>query len=345
MRIHFVCCLLLTATQGKGHPLPTPGVTYSATVKSTTSYGAFCAIQGYADGLVHISQLDPEGRRLASVGDLVSVGDRLRVRVLNLDDGKVSLTLRSVQQDAAAPEAIRLWTPEVVLGAPPSAEDLGRLQCLVFSYSRSSGSGGQNVNKLSTKCEARLRVDETPWPQAVKVRLKNGPGQVTSSGDLIVVSERHRTQAANRKDALDKLVGLVVAAWHPPKARRQRMGLSAQGKRVRRDEKKRTSEKKRSRSASKRGHFDSRRTALACGLSRVAAAVAIWITGGANLCPAHAVGDAQGAAAKGEERDALPPATVMLRVADVTAFQEDVLRTTATATAEERDRMGIRLAR
>ena len=235
---------------------PTIGTQHTATVKSVMDYGAFCSLEGgYSDGLCHISQLDPAGGRVESAASMVKAGDRVRVRVLGVDNGKLSLSCRSVEQPKEAPALLRQWTPPAKLGSPPTAEALGGLDNVAFSYSRSGGAGGQNVNKLSTKCEVRLSVERSPWPEAVKERLKSA-GATSRSGDVIVVSERHRTQSANREDALDKLARLVAAAWYPPKVRRQRSGLGGKAKRVRSDEKKRNSEKKRSRSASRRGSFD-----------------------------------------------------------------------------------------
>jgi ribosome-associated protein len=69
----------------------------------------------------------------------------------------------------------------------------------------------------------------------------------TSAGAVLVTSERHRTQSANRQDALEKLAVLVSDAWRPPKVRRQYTGISEQGKRQRRDDKRRTAEKKENR--------------------------------------------------------------------------------------------------
>eukprot|EP00966_Prymnesium_polylepis_P156422 3613952-Prymnesium_polylepis.1 len=64
------------------------------TVKRLQSYGAFVALDDLGrDGLVHISQLDPAGGRVSSVESAVSVGDRIRLRVLSVDgEGRLGLT-------------------------------------------------------------------------------------------------------------------------------------------------------------------------------------------------------------------------------------------------------------
>ena len=264
--------------------LPAPGQLLKATVKTVTSYGAFFALEGYKDGLCHVSQLDPSGGRVAAAEGFVAVGDRATVRVLDVSEGKVALTLRGVEQPADAPQ---LLSPKEKLGQPPDAKALEQLPCVSLAYSRSGGAGGQNVNKLSTKCEARLSVSRSPWPEAVKARLLSSGAASERGGDVIVTSDRHRTQAANRQDALEKLATIVANAWFPPKERRQRSNApSFKGKAARRDQKQRTSEKKRSRASNKRGSFDfggARRSVLAHSIAAAASATLASCWTGAGL--------------------------------------------------------------
>jgi predicted RNA-binding protein with RPS1 domain len=267
--------------------LPAPGQLLKATVKTVTNYGAFFAIEGYKDGLCHVSQLDPSGGRVAAAEGFVAVGDRATVRVLDVSEGKVALTLRGVEQPADAPQLLRHFTPKEKLGQPPDAKALEQLPCVSLAYSRSGGAGGQNVNKLSTKCEARLSVSRSPWPEAVKARLLSSGAASERGGDVIVTSDRHRTQAANRQDALEKLATIVANAWFPPKERRQRSNApSFKGKAARRDQKQRTSEKKRSRASNKRGSFDfggARRSVLAHSIAAAASATLASCWTGAGL--------------------------------------------------------------
>ena len=219
------------------------GQTLLGRVARIQPYGAFITLDGTnRDGLLHISQLDPSGSRVSSVDALVSVGDRVRVRVLSDESGKVALTAQGVSQPSDAPAALR-WTPPAKLGSPPTAAELERLDCVRLSFARSGGAGGQNVNKVNTKCTARLSINESPWPEAVRSRLRAST-DVTSGGELLVQAETYRTQSANRKEAVEKLAKRVAEAWRPPKQRRMYEGLSYKGKRQRRDDKRKQSQKK-----------------------------------------------------------------------------------------------------
>uniref|UniRef100_A0A7S3TD82 S1 motif domain-containing protein n=1 Tax=Emiliania huxleyi TaxID=2903 RepID=A0A7S3TD82_EMIHU len=282
--------------------LPAVGSLHVGVVESVVTYGAFCSLEGQPgrDGLLHVSHIDPSGGRVEVAEDALAVGDRVRVRVTSVADGKISLSCRGVQQGGDAPAAWRLWTPSHVLGSPPTARTLEGLECVVLSYSRSSGAGGQAVNKLSTKCEARLCVAHSPWPDAVKARLLQ-LGGATRGGELLAVSDRHRTQAANRKDALEKLAALVADAWRPPKVRRQRSGLSERGKRQRRDEKRRTSEKKRGRSEGRRGLYEARRKVLVAAAALSLSVPRLGVPAGAAEAGAEAeAGSARQAGARRE---------------------------------------------
>jgi ribosome-associated protein len=90
------------------------------------------------------------------------------------------------------------------------------------SFIRSSGPGGQNVNKLATAVQLRFDVRGSPsLAHDVRTRLERLAGRrLTREGVLVITAQRHRTQERNRQDALDRLIELIRAAAVVPKPRR-----------------------------------------------------------------------------------------------------------------------------
>jgi len=90
------------------------------------------------------------------------------------------------------------------------------------SFVRASGPGGQNVNKLSTAVQLRFDVRHSPsLPDDVRARLERLAGsRLTRDGELVIIAQRHRTQARNRADALDRLLDMIRRAAIVPAKRR-----------------------------------------------------------------------------------------------------------------------------
>ena len=91
-----------------------------------------------------------------------------------------------------------------------------------FEYMRSSGPGGQNVNKTSTKVRLRWNVVDSPGiDEGLLQRIQqNYRSRITGEGEFLVTSQKTRDRETNRADCLEKLAEMIRQVATPPKKRR-----------------------------------------------------------------------------------------------------------------------------
>ncbi|XP_051490954.1 peptidyl-tRNA hydrolase ICT1, mitochondrial [Apus apus] len=116
----------------------------------------------------------------------------------------------------------RLYPPRRDGGAAeqtqPAALDIPMAR-LTVSYSRSSGPGGQHVNKVNTKAEVRFHLASADWiPEAVREKMASmHRNKINRAGELIVSSEESRYQMRNLAICLEKIRTMVTEATEKPK--------------------------------------------------------------------------------------------------------------------------------
>lgn len=93
---------------------------------------------------------------------------------------------------------------------------------LQFSFARSGGPGGQNVNKVNSKAILRWAILMSPsLSEAVRARfLAKFANRLTAEGILILVSQRYRDQSSNCEDCLEKLKEMILSVAERPIPRR-----------------------------------------------------------------------------------------------------------------------------
>lgn len=99
---------------------------------------------------------------------------------------------------------------------------------------RAQGSGGQNVNKVSSAVHLRFDIAASSLPEFYKERLLSwSDSRISSDGVVVIKAQQHRTQEKNRVDALERLKALILAATVTHKQRRAtRPSKSSQQKRM-----------------------------------------------------------------------------------------------------------------
>lgn len=119
---------------------------------------------------------------------------------------------------------------------------------LTFSFTRSGGPGGQNVNKVNTRVTLWFDLETTSLltdDEKRMIRARIG-GRITNDGRVHIVSMRHRTQLANRKAAVERFYELLAAALRP-RTIRKATKVPRRSRERRLWEKKSAGERKRSR--------------------------------------------------------------------------------------------------
>lgn len=116
---------------------------------------------------------------------------------------------------------------------------------IAFTFARSAGPGGQNVNKVNSKAILRWRPGESiALGFGVRTRLlAQVASRLTRDGDLVIASDTHREQGRNVGECLQRLKAIVATAMKPPKHRRPTRPTRASKER-RLSEKRATSAKK-----------------------------------------------------------------------------------------------------
>lgn len=121
-----------------------------------------------------------------------------------------------------------------------------------FNFSRSSGSGGQHVNKVNTKVELRFSIDESNQlsPIQKKIIHRKLANKINQAGILILTADNSRSQQSNKEATIEKFFHLIEQALKPKKKRiKTKPGKTAIEKRL--QAKKQLAQKK----ANRKKHF------------------------------------------------------------------------------------------
>ena len=116
----------------------------------------------------------------------------------------------------------------------------------MFRYVRSSGPGGQNVNKVNSKAVLRWSLDEsTSIQRSVRERFRGRYGsRLTVRGEVVLSSDRFRDRSGNRDACLEQLERMLASVAHPPRRRKKTKPTRASVERRLNEKKGRSARKK-----------------------------------------------------------------------------------------------------
>jgi ribosome-associated protein len=125
------------------------------------------------------------------------------------------------------------------------------LREIVFRFVRSSGPGGQNVNRVASKAVMRWSVQTSPSiAQDVRARfVARFASRITAEGDLLLACDRYREQKRNREDCLERLRRMLASVAVPPRLRRKTRAPRSVAEHRLRDKRIRAETKRRRRAA------------------------------------------------------------------------------------------------
>ena len=106
--------------------------------------------------------------------------------------------------------------------ARPGIKERGIINECIFNAVRSSGPGGQNVNKVSSKVELRFRISDSSilFESEKQVLFQKLHSRITTGGELILTSQAARSQLKNKELVFEKICSLIDKALIPPKKRK-----------------------------------------------------------------------------------------------------------------------------